>query len=565
MLPAGRPSPTHAWVRALESVAVLQRDRTLTLPGMLDELAARHGPAPALVGAGGTLSYADLARRADQVARWAAAHFPRATLGLLMPNGTDYVAIWLGLTRAGCGVALLNHHLGGDALRHAVRAASCRAVIVAPSLAADLGDVPLLSPEVFDSPAEDVSLPALLPSDTALLVFTSGTTGLPKAARVSHGRVLEWALWFAGMMNVQPQDRIYDCLPLYHSTGGIVAIGASLVRGASVFVAPGFSASGFWDDVAESGSTIFFYIGELCRYLLNGPASRPHQLRLACGNGLQQAVWQAFQERFEIPQILEFYAATEGSVSLYNCEGRPGAIGRVPLFLQARFPLALVRIDSQTGAPVRGADGLCVACGPDEAGEALGRVDADAAEPARQFDGYTDPVASSRKLVRDVLARGDCWFRSGDLMRRDAAGFIYFVDRMGDTFRWKGENVSTLEVATVVRAAPGVRDAVVYGVRVSGQEGRAGMAAIVPDEDFDAEALWWHIDAALPAYAQPLFVRLCSSLDLTGTLKLSAARLAGEGYAGLPDQVFVADRGQARYVLCDDAMAAAIESGARRI
>ncbi len=566
MPPPARPSSSRAWLRALESVALLQRDPTLTLPGMLDALAARHGSNPALVGAGGDLSYLDLARRANQVARWAAARYPHATIGLLLPNSTDYVAIWLGLTRAGCVVALLNHNLSGDALRHVVRAASCRVVIADDVFAADLGDVPVLSVAALDGPVGEGALPTPAPSDTALLVYTSGTTGLPKAARVSHGRVLEWALWFAGMIDVQPADRIYDCLPLYHSTGGIVAVGASLVRGASVHVAPGFSASGFWDGVADSESTIFFYIGELCRYLLRGPpATRAHRLRLACGNGLQEAVWEPFRKRFDIPQILEFYAATEGSVSLYNCEGRPGAIGRVPPFLQARFPLALIRLHADSREPVRDANGLCVPCAMGEAGEALGRVDDQAASPARRFDGYTDVLASSRKLLRDVFAPDDCWFRSGDLMRRDAAGFVYFVDRLGDTFRWKGENVSTVEVASVMRGAPGVRDAVVFGVRVPGQEGRAGMAAIVPDGEFDAQALWSHVGAALPGYAQPLFVRVCRSLDLTGTFKLSAARLARDSYTGISDPVHVAYRQDARYVLCDAEVLAAIESGAWRV
>jgi fatty-acyl-CoA synthase len=213
--------------------------------------------------------------------------------------------------------------------------------------------------------------------DRALLIYTSGTTGLPKAANVTHARVIEWSFWFAGMMDTQPDDRLYDCLPMYHSVGGIVAIGAMLVKGGSVLIRTRFSASRFWDDVVDGGCTVFQYIGELCRYLAISPPhpkEAQHRLRLACGNGLQGDVWENLQRRFAIPRILEFYAATEGNVSLYNCEGKVGAIGRVPPFLAHRFPVALIRCDSATGTPLRDTAGFCIPCGPDDVGEAIGQV-----------------------------------------------------------------------------------------------------------------------------------------------------------------------------------------------
>ncbi len=568
---AGRP--LGAWIGALDAVGAMARDPSLTLAGMLDELALRHGERPALLGADGDLSYRALAARANRVAHWARARCAGSTVGLLLPNRPDFVALWLGLIRAGCTVALLKPELAGAALRHCIEVAGCRLVLADDALLFALeGDTPVLALSELDAQLgswPDTPAPCRRPrpSDPALLVFTSGTTGLPKAAHVSHGRITEWSLWFAGMMRITQDDRIYDCLPLAHSTGGIVAIGAALVRGASVLIAPGFSAGRFWDDVVGHGCTVFFYIGELCRYLLQSQPSareRSHCLRLACGNGLGEAVWAPFRDRFAIPEILEFYAATEGSVSLYNCEGRPGAIGRVLPFLAARFPLALVRIDAETGEPLRGADGLCVLAGVDEPGEALGRVEAGSDAPARRFDGYTDPDATARKLIRDVLEPGDCWFRSGDLMRRDAAGFYFFVDRLGDTFRWKGENVSTGEVAAAVRSCPGVRDAVVYGVRVPGQEGRAGMAALVADKRLDLAVLRAHLATKLPPYAQPLFLRLCRSLDLTGTFKLATARLQAEGYAGLADPVWFLDRAVGRYVPCDAGLQQALADGRLR-
>jgi fatty-acyl-CoA synthase len=337
------------------------------------------------------------------------------------------------------------------------------------------------------------------------------------------------------MMDVSADDRMYNCLPLYHSVGGVVAVGSMLVAGGSVVIRERFSVSRFWDDVAETGCTLFQYIGELCRYLLTGPVNpreRAHRLRLAVGNGLAADVWQAFQHRFSIPDILEFYAATESGLSLYNCEGKVGSIGRIPPFLRDRFGVALIRCDTQTGEPVRGPDGLCEACEMNEAGEAISRLG-----DGRRFDGYTDAAASDRKLLHDVFAPGDRWFRTGDLMRRDGQGFFYFVDRLGDTFRWKGENVSTTQVAGAVRLCPGVLDAVVYGVAVEGQDGKAGMAAVVVNDDFDLQTLHTRVTTELPAYARPLYIRICQSLDMTSTFKLTKTTLAREG-ACCADAVF---------------------------
>ena len=321
--------------------------------------------------------------------------------------------------------------------------------------------------------------------DRALLIYTSGTTGLPKAANVSHRRVMNWAFWFKGMLGVTAADRMYNCLPLYHSVGGVVAVCSTLSGGGSVVIAEKFSARRFWDDVVRWDCTLFQYIGELCRYLLKTPddaKDRAHRLRAICGNGLRGDVWEAFQTRFAIPQILEFYAATEGTFSLYNAEGKPGAIGRIPPFLRHRFPAAIIARDPSTGEPVRGRDGLCIAAPRGSVGEAIGRI----GDGAR-FEGYTDNAESQRKILRHVFEFGDRWFRTGDLMRVDAAGYHYFVDRIGDTFRWKGENVSTAEVSAALTECRGVVEAVVYGVAVPGTEGRAGMAKLVVDEAFDLE------------------------------------------------------------------------------
>ena len=560
---------TRDWVRALETT------RRLAVPGntlanVVAGVAQARWDAPALIGEAERLTYGELVTRAGRYAAWAVQQGIAAggEVALLMPNRPEYVAAWLGLTQAGCVVALLNTNLVGEALAHCIRSAGAAHVIIDPALNA--GDCAAVLPGVqwwvwgdsLDLPESGAADVRAEPHGRALLIYTSGTTGLPKAAHVGHGRMLEWAGWFAGMMDAQPEDRLYDCLPLYHSTGGVVAVGAMLVTGGSVVIRERFSASRFWADVRDTQCTVFQYIGELCRYLLH--ATPPgeeirHSLRICCGNGLSGEVWPVFQARFAIPRILEFYAATEGSVSLYNCEGKPGAIGRVPGFLAHRLPLALLRCTPE-GEPLRDQAGRCIPCDAEEPGEAVALL-AEAGASARRFEGYTDPAASARKVLHDAFAPGDRWFRTGDLMRKDAAGFYYFVDRLGDTFRWKGENVASTEVAAVVLGCPGVADAVVFGVAVPGAEGKAGMAAVVVEAGFSLAVLRAHVAAALPAYARPVFVRVCQALDRTGTFKLNKTRLARDGFAEGSDPVWVDDRGAGAFVLLKGEVRERVELG----
>src|SRR2546426_506133 len=243
----------------------------------------------------------------------------------------------------------------------------------------------------------------------------SRTPGRPKAARVSHARLMQWSHWFAGMMDTRASDRMYNCLPMYHSVGGVLATGAVLVGGGSVVIRDKFSARQFWPDVIRWDCTLFQYIGELCRYLLHtepAPHETQHGIRLACGNGLRPDVWNDFKTRFRIPRILEFYASTEGNVSMVNVEGKPGAIGRIPAFLAHRFPAALVRFDVARNEPVRNEAGFCVRCAPDEVGEAIGQVlEAIGASPAvREAHVYgvalpgTDGRAGMAALVADAGA-----------------------------------------------------------------------------------------------------------------------------------------------------------------
>ena len=584
------PRPTISanadWVRALERTASVSPGSTRTLAHIIDEIALADGARPALIGTSGSLDYADLAALARRWAHWALCEGlqPGDRVALMMENCPVYPAIWIGLSRVGVVVALLNTQLVGAGLANGLGVARARHVIVShalvPALLAARGadeakvwvhggaasGLERIDTLVATMPDEVPTERATL-ADPALLIYTSGTTGLPKAAHVSHYRIVMWAEWFAGLADARPDDRLYDCLPMYHSVGGVVAVGAMLVAGAAIIVRESFSASGFWADVAASSATIFQYIGELCRYLVASPehGPPPHALRLAIGNGLRADVWRAFETRFAIPRIIEFYAATEGSFSLFNLEGEPGAIGRIPRFMAHRAPVALVAHDVLREAPVRDDTGFCRRCGVDEVGEAIGLVAADAEKLATRFEGYTDDSASERKLLRDVFAAGDVWFRTGDLMRRDARGFFYFVDRIGDTFRWKGENVATGEVADVLLACAGVAEASVYGVAVPGADGRAGMAAIVAAPDLDFAALHAHVAARLPRYARPVFLRLRDRLAVTGTFKVRKVEDASEGFdpARVSDPLFFDDG--TVYRPLDAGLYAQISKGACRI
>jgi fatty-acyl-CoA synthase len=586
-----KPSANKDWLRALALTASLDKTPTRTLPLVIDELADRYGDAPALLADRERFSFRQLAERARRYALWATDQglAKGDVVALLMPNRPEYMAIWLGLSRQGVITALINTQLRGASLAHCLYVAAARHIIVDAALADSLAEVAQTlesAPQVWlhgeamtdwridrvidaysDEALAGIEAPTATLSDRALLIYTSGTTGLPKAANVSHHRLMSWSHWFAGLMDIQPTDRLYDCLPMCHSAGGVAAIGAALVGGASVVVAEKFSTSRFWDDIARWDCTLFQYIGELCRYLLAAPPQlmeRSHDLRLCCGNGLSVDVWEAFQERFAIPRVLEFYAATEGNFSLYNVEGRPGAIGRLPPFLKHRFPAAIVKFDAEHGAPMRGQDGHCVACAIGEPGEAIGRI---AAAGAARFEGYTDNAASETKLLRDVFEAGDGWVRTGDLMYTDDQGFYYFVDRIGDTFRWKGENVATAEVTAAIRAFPGVADACVYGVEIPGASGKAGMAALVASNDFDLAAFRAHLAQRLPEYARPVFLRMVGSLDVTETFKLKKQTLSSEGWNSpdVADPIYVDDRGAGAYAQLDAAMTMRIRSGEARL
>jgi fatty-acyl-CoA synthase len=584
-------SPAKAWLRALASTAPISLNPTRVFPVVVKELAERFGDSLALLSERESMTYRGLAEQSNRYARWAVGQglVKGEVVCLSMPNRPEYLAIWLGVTLAGGVVALLNTNLIGPALAHCIDIVNPKHVIVASELmdafnatrpylktkakiwvhGEGFPEFPRIDSVLERQSSDELTNEARPPvtiHDRALLIYTSGTTGLPKAANVSHYRVMLWSHWFAGMLDMSSSDRMYSCLPMYHSVGGVVAPGAVLVNGGSAAIREKFSATQFWDDIARWDCTLFQYIGELCRYLLYSaphPREADHRIRACCGNGLRPDVWNDFKVRFRIPQVLEFYAATEGNVSIYNAEGKQGAVGRIPPFLAHRFPLALVKFDFEKELPFRDERGFCIRCTADEVGEAISRVSSDVSEFGGRFEGYTDQKETEKKILHDVFKTGDAWFRTGDLMRQDKAGFFYFVDRTGDTFRWKGENVATSEVSEVITAFPGIKEANVYGVAVPRRDGRAGMAALVVSDSVDLAAFRDHLEKALPGYAQPLFLRFCETMEVTATFKQKKAELVQSAYdpSKTNDPIYFNDPKARAFVRLDNTLYGRIQSG----
>jgi len=569
-------------------VAELKRS-TDTFGRLIREQAARIPDQPALKFEREIVSYgaydAEVNRLAALLARSGVG--AGTVVAILCQNSPRFLTALGAVAKLGAIGALLNTHLDGAGLTHVLRASGAGLGIAdahavpalervagthpvrffaeaGPDLALPPGVVPL--DDALPARADEPDLAEVRGADVFLYIYTSGTTGYPKPAIVRHVRFTLGGIGLAALLGLEAGETIYAPLPLYHGESLFVGFAPAFRCGGAFASRRAFSASAFLDDVRRHEAVAFVYVGELCRYLLRQaptPHDRAHQLRVAAGAGLRADVWRAFQDRFGIARIIEMYGATEGNVALQNLDGRVGSVGKP----YAEGQVALARHDHARGELARDARGFCIPCGPEEPGELLGRIDHGAG--TMEYDGYTDRAATERKVLRDVFAPGDAWFRSGDLLRRDAEGYYYFVDRVGDTFRWKGENVATQEVADVLNAAPGVSETNVYGVVVPGEDGRAGMAAVVlqPGAAFDAPAFYAHAARHLPRYAMPKFVRLVPEMDVTGTLKQRKTALAAEGYdpARVADPLFVRDDASATYVSLTASALAAITAGRQRL
>ena len=518
--------------------ALVYRDASRdTLVAQLERHARRRPDHPFLRYGGRELTYAEAASQVDLHARAHAALGTAAgdVVALMMENRPEFLWHVFGLQKLGAVAALVNTSATGEALVHALRVCDPKRVVLGAEVIGQVGepegewrawldarvsvDVESGLPDgdgeraepskasrcawprwsvvgdsvAGDSPAatEGAQRPRL--GDVGAYIFTSGTSGLPKPAVIRHSRFYRAGrAWGAIAFRLAPEDVVYTCLPLYHGNALMLATGSVVTFGATLALSRRFSARAFWDEVRQHRATSFVYVGELCRYLLaapEGPRDRDHGVRVISGNGLRAELWPLLQRRFGIERIAEFYGATEGNCLTINVGGPVGSVGKM-------LPgMALARWDFEAGALVRGAEGRVTRARPGEAGVLLGRI-----RGTSRFDGYRDRAASEKKVLRDAFSPGDAWFDTGDLMRVDGRRNLFFVDRLGDTFRWKGENVSTLEVEAALARWPGAGEVNVYGVAVGSTEGRAGMAAMVlaGGARFDADGFKRHVDATLP-------------------------------------------------------------------
>ncbi|MBE1552480.1 fatty-acyl-CoA synthase [Mycobacterium sp. OAS707] len=459
-------------------------------------------------------------------------------VGIMLRNSPEPVLLMLAAVKCGAISGMLNYHQRGDVLKHSLGLLSAKVIVADPEFADPIQECGadtegLVTLDEFDRLAETAptgnpaTASAVLAKDKAFYIFTSGTTGMPKASVMTHYRWLRALAGFGGLgMRLNSNDTLYCCLPLYHNNALTVALSAVLNGGSTLALGKSFSASKFWDDIIRYKATAFVYIGEICAYLLNQPekdTDRKHKVRVIAGNGLRPAIWDEFTNRFGIDRVCEFYAASEGNTAFVNVLNVDKTTGICPT------PVAFVEYDSETGDPVRDDKGRVKKVRNGEPGLLLSKVSS-----FQPFDGYTDKDESEKKLVRNAFKEGDVWFNTGDLMRSQGFGHAAFTDRLGDTFRWKGENVATTEVEAAISTDPQVEEATVFGVEVEGAGGKAGMAAIQlkEGEEFDGKALAKAAYERLPGYAVPLFVRVVKELAHTSTFKSQKVDLRKEGYGG---------------------------------
>jgi len=459
-------------------------------------------------------------------------------VGIMLRNSPEPVLLMLAAVKCGAISGMLNYHQRGDVLKHSLGLLSATVVVADPDFVDPIKESgadtdALITLDEFKRLAETAptsnpaTTSAVLAKDKAFYIFTSGTTGMPKASVMTHYRWLRALAGFGGLgMRLNGNDTLYCCLPLYHNNALTVALSAVLNSGATLALGKSFSASKFWDEVIRYDATAFVYIGEICTYLLNQPpkdTDRENKVRVIAGNGLRPSIWDEFTERFGIDRVCEFYAASEGNTAFVNVLNLDKTTGICPT------PVAFVEYDGETGEPVRDENGRVKKVKNGEPGLLLSKV-----SNFQPFDGYTDKKESEKKLIRDAFKEGDVWFNTGDLMRSQGFGHAAFTDRLGDTFRWKGENVATTEVEAALSTDPQVEEATVFGVEVPGTGGRAGMAAIQlkDGEEFDGKALAKAAYDKLPGYAVPLFVRVVKELAHTSTFKSQKVELRKEGYGG---------------------------------
>jgi len=532
---------------ALTGLLVSPTSRT-SIGKVFAERAARHADRVFIRFEGRDITYREANETANRYAAALADRGVRAgdVVGIMLRNSPETVLAMLAVVKSGAIAGMLNYHQRADVLAHSIGLLDATVVVAEADLiepvidsgatVTDLITIENLSQLAEGKPiAEPAATARVQARERAFYIFTSGTTGHPKASVMTHLRWLRALAGFGGLgLRSRGNDTLYCALPLYHNNALTVALSAVIDAGDTLALGRSFSVSRFWDEVIASRATAFIYIGELCRYLLNQPpkpTDRAHKVKVIIGNGLRPDIWEQFTERFGIKRVVEFYGASEGNTAFVNIFNIPGSTGINPM------PLAYVEYDPETGDPVRDARGRVRRVAPGQPGLLLSPV-----SRLSPFDGYTDPAASEKKLVRGAFKDGDVWFNTGDVMSPQGMGHAAFADRIGDTFRWKGENVATTDVEAPIAADPSIEETTVFGVEVPGTDGRAGMAAVKLHEgaDFDGRALATRLYGALPSYAVPLFVRIVKSLETTTTFKSRKVDLRNEAYGSqVSDPLYV--------------------------
>jgi len=582
-----------ALLRMLRAVKTVDAESNFGIADELEMRVDKYSDNLAFIEDEKEITYDDMELYANRVAAWALAEGCKVgdTVAVFVRNRAEYVPIWFGLSKVGVIPALLNYQLMGPALAHCLNISDAKLLILDHEMAeqwsAAKDDVKsklkvfAAFGEVDKYPSFDLAISNQVPNrpdksirakvkagEQCMKMFTSGTTGLPKAAKVTHVRAQNYMRGFAAGANTGQKDRVLLVLPMYHATGGLCGVGAAISNGGAVIVRPKFSASNFWDEAVKYKATIFMYVGELYRFLLSSPShpnEQEHNIRWMIGNGLRPEVWPGFVGRFNIPHVIEFYGATEGNVSLINIDGPVGAVGRVPNYLKFKFNCDIIKYDVETNTNLRGSDGYCLQTDDDEVGELIGEIRND--DPRFRFEGYETKEATQKKILGNVFKKNDAWFRTGDLLKRDNLGYYYFIDRVGDTYRWKAENVATGEVAAALSKFGGITQANVYGVEVPGYDGRAGMGAIVAEETPDMKALKTHIEASLPHYARPVFLRLSKESDTTSTFKFKKTNLVKAGFdpANISEPIYFANPASGNYEKVTPSVFKKICSGETRL
>ena len=567
------------FVKLLGRSKKLDKNKSLTVPDMIEESIDKFPNNIAIEFEDKSYTYSDLDKESNQVANWAIKKGYKTgdVVALLMENKPEFIFIWLGLSKLGITIACLNNNIKSKSLAHCIQTSKSKSLILSSDLidnyssAEDLidnqlsvyvsGDKVQGFENIDDDNEKNTNRPnssirkTLTNSESLFYIYTSGTTGLPKASNFSHQKFAVGSGLQMFSLNMKSSDKTYLVLPLYHATGGVVGLGSTLFTGGTVVLRKKFSVEKFWEDCAKYNVTVITYIGELFRYLISAPKNefeKQHNIRGMYGNGLRPDVWKVVQDRFGINNIIEFYGASEGNVSLTNVDSRFGSIGRIPPYAKNALPTKIVKFDVVNEKVVRNEDGFCIECEDDEAGEVIGLIPNED-KFSGKFEGYTDKEATEKKILKDVFEKGDQWFSSGDLLKRDKDGYYFFVDRIGDTFRWKSENVATSEVSEAISTFAGVKEANVYGVLVPGEDGRAGMASIVPGEEFSINGLYEHLSQHLPKYSIPVFIRISKEIEVTGTFKYKKTDLVKDGFdpSVVKDQMYYASTSENDYIGLD--------------